>query len=165
MAAAKAAGRVRERFYDPDTGRVLGKSLDVTGEVPTITEYGLGGAMNAARAPDKSTVLSQAAQDQLHATLDALRRQAIVQGVKRSATAGGGSNTASDLFAAGAADLARQLVNGKRDAELAAALQDPAKMLGLLKARLASGDPLTPYETSVLSALQAGAKVPEAATH
>jgi hypothetical protein len=184
--AAKAAGRARDRFFDPTTGRVLGKSLDAAGEVPVITEYWLGGAMNAARAPDKATVLSKGAQGQLDATLDALRRQGIVQRVKGSATAGGGSNTASDMMAAGAADAfakgagsggavldalrfvggkARGIVNDRRDAELAAALQDPQKMLAMLRARLASGEPLTDYEARVIQALQAGAKVPEAGAH
>lgn len=113
--ASKAAGRVREAYYDA-TGRVRGVSADAAGDVPKITEAGLGRAMDAARGPDKATLLSDPSRQRLESVLEALRRQNIVQGVKRSATAGGGSNTASDQFAAGTAralgDVALDAVGG-----------------------------------------------------
>jgi hypothetical protein len=84
---------VRNAFVDGETGRVRGVSLDSNGDVPKITEAGLGRAMDAARLPDKSLALSPQSNDRLTATLDALRRQNIVQGVKRTATAGSGSDT------------------------------------------------------------------------
>lgn len=157
--AAKAAGRVREAYYDA-TGRVRGVSADPAGDIPKITEAGLGRAMDAARGPDKSTLLSDPARQQLEGILDALRRQNIVQGVKRSATAGGGSNTASDQFAAGTAravgDAAldavggpgavvgrsimgsvRGAVNARKDRALAQALQDEQAFTRMLERQAA----------------------------
>lgn len=175
--ASKAAGRVRESFYDPNTGRVLGVSADAAGDVPKITEAGLGRAMNAARGPGKSMQLSTAANDQLEGVLDALRAQNIVQGVKRSATAGGGSNTASDQFAAqaagkvgdaiatmaggpagaltkGAINQALNFANTHRDRALAQALQDPQRLIQILEQRLAAGQPLSATENGVLQILR-----------
>jgi hypothetical protein len=184
VAAAKAAGRVREAYYDP-TGRVRGVSADVAGDVPKITEAGLGRAMDAARGPDKATLLSNPAQTQLEAILDALRAQNIVQGVKRSATAGGGSNTASDLMAAraaaqagdvvagmaggpagmmakGAIDKAISIANTHRDRALAEALQDPQRLVQILERRLKAGEPLSLAEAGVLQVLRG---VPAAASN
>lgn len=159
VAASKAAGRVREAYYDP-TGRVRGVSADPFGDVPKITEAGLNRAMDAARGPDKATLLSDPSRQRLEAILDALRQQNIVQGVKRSATAGGGSNTASDLMAArtaqaagdaalGAiggptAQVARGLMSGirgavdaRKDRALAEALQDEQRFIELLQRQAA----------------------------
>lgn len=153
--AAKAAGRVREAYYDP-TGRVRGVSADTLGDVPKITEAGLGRAMDAARGPDKATLLSDPSRQRLEAILDALRQQGIVQSVKRSATAGGGSNTASDLMASGAARAAgdaalnavggpaatvgraagsslMNAVNARKDRALAEALQDEQRFVQMLQ--------------------------------
>lgn len=99
--AAAAASKVRSAYLDEATGRVLGRTIDPAGEVPVITEAGLSRAMNAARLPDKSLALSQPAEERLGATLDALRRQSLVQSLKRTATAGGGSDTVANLGAAG----------------------------------------------------------------
>jgi hypothetical protein len=114
--ASQAAGKVREAFIDPATGRVRGVSADAAGDVPKITEARLGRALDAARGPRKDLVLDPTANMRLESVLEALRRQNIVQGVKRSATAGGGSNTASDQFAAGTAralgDVALDAVGG-----------------------------------------------------
>lgn len=147
LEAARAAEKVRGRFVDRDTGRILGRTADATGEVPIITESGLGGALNLARNPNKTVALSQGAQDQLQATLDTLRRQGIVQGVKRSATAGGGSDTAANLSAIAAqamlpgtgtsatlrlADMLRQLTASRTDREVAGLLSNPDALAKVL---------------------------------
>ena len=176
VAASKAAGRVREAYYDP-TGRVRGVSADPLGDVPKITEAGLGRAMDAARGPDKATLLSDPARAQLEAILEALRAQNIVQGVKRSATAGGGSNTASDQMAARAAGRVGDVVAGMaggpagavtrgtlsaamdwanthRDRALAEALQDPQRLIQILEGRIRAGQPLSTAEEGVLQILR-----------
>lgn len=155
--AAKAAGRVRQKYLD-ETGRVQqgARSADPLGDVPLITEVGLGRAMNAGRNPAGDNLLSATSQQRLEAVLDALRRQNIVQGVKRSATAGGGSNTASDQFAAGtaramgdvaldavggpAATVGRSLLSGirgavdaRKDRALSQALQDEQAFVRMLE--------------------------------
>lgn len=165
--AAQAAGKVRGSFFDQETGRVLGVAADAAGDVPKITEAGLGRAMNAARGTDKSLVLSPEANRRLEDILGALRKQNIVQGVKRSATAGGGSNTASDTMAARAAGDAADAIMGaatgpaapvargvmttirsaadaRKDEALAAALQNPDRMIEIIEAQLRRGEPLTP---------------------
>jgi len=109
--------------------------------------------------------------------LDALRAQNIVQGVKRSATAGGGSNTASDQLAAQAASRAGDVVAGmagnttgaitrstlqkaldfaneRRDQALAKALQDPNFLIQLLENRIKAGTPLSATEQGVYSILR-----------
>lgn len=181
--AAKAAGRVRDRFWDSNTGRVLGVSADAAGDVPKITEAGLGGALNAARGPDKSLLLSPEANARLEAILAALRSQNIVQGVKRSATAGGGSDTASNLYAAKAAGKAAEalgasgsmtaaaaktgleklgeLATATKDRALAEALQNPQQMIAVLERKLKAGAPLNAQEQYLLSMLRAA---PAAAT-
>jgi hypothetical protein len=100
--ASAAASKVRGAFVDRDTGRTLGTALNPDGDIAKVTEAGLGRAMNAARQQDGSLALSGDALNKLEATLDVLRRQNIVQGVKRSATAGGGSDTVPNAIAAGA---------------------------------------------------------------
>jgi hypothetical protein len=170
--AAKAAGRVRESFIDPQTSRVRGTALDPQGDVPLITEAGLGRALDRAAGPDKVSQLSQPAQQGLAQTLEALRQQGIVQRVKKSATAGGGSNTASDQFAAAALDAipgARSSMVGSvlsgissfaqrnKDRALADALRDPEAMQRLLqRASRAPGD-LTTRERVMLQALRGSA--------
>lgn len=175
--AAKAAGRVRESFWDGNTGRVRGVSADAAGDVPKITEAGLGGALDRARGPDKSLLLSREANTRLEAVLEALRNQNIVQGVKRSATAGGGSNTASDTFASKAAGAAGNMiadnvpggkvakglfhsvtdaVNANKDRALADALQNPEQMIALLEARIKAGQPVGPAEAQLLKLLRGG---------
>jgi hypothetical protein len=174
---AKAAGRVRQGYYDAATGRVLGVSADAAGDIPKITEASLGRAMNAARGPDKSLLLSNLANTRLELILDALRAQNIVQGVKRSATAGGGSNTASDMFAAksagavadavtsaaggpaaavgkGVIDSLRDYANRNKDRALAEALQNPQQMISLLEAKIASKAPMTAQEQYLYSLLR-----------
>jgi hypothetical protein len=113
---------MREAYIGPGTGRVRGVALDVAGDVPKITEAGLGRALDVARATDRSTVLSQQALAGLDPALDALRRQGIVQSLKRSATAGGGSNTASDLLAQGATRMALDQGPGARGTVLRGAI-------------------------------------------
>lgn len=176
--AAEAAAKVRSAFYDEATGRVRGVAADAAGDVPKITEAGLGRALDMARGPNKSLVLSLEANGRVEAILDALRAQNIVQGVKRSATAGGGSDTASNQFAAKAAGAAgNALFNGpvgtiankavstvtnalneSRDRALAEALQNPQQMITILQRKLQAGAPLTQAEAYWLSLLQGGAR-------
>jgi hypothetical protein len=138
VAQSAAAGKVRSAYLD-ETGRVRGVSADAAGDIPKITQAGLGRALDAARMPDGSVALSQDASARLAATLEALRRQDIVQTLKRGATAGGGSDTMSNAVASGVLDnmpsntarllgLLRQAGRGKVDAQLAALLQDPDAM-------------------------------------
>jgi hypothetical protein len=167
--ASKAAGRVREAFIDTPTGRVQGRTLGDP-DTPAITQAGLGRAMNAAREPrTNKLLLSGPAEQRLQATLDALRRQDIVQGVKKSATAGGGSNTSSDLFAAAeqqagagggiTAMMVQALRKGasrRYDEALAEALQNPQVAISMLERKIAARQPLTASEEMVLNALRAG---------
>jgi len=174
--SAQAAGKVRESFVDPATGRVRGVSADAAGDVPKVTEAGLGRALDAARGPRRELVLDPTANDRLEAILGALRQQNIVQGVKRSATAGGGSNTASDTFAAEAAgnaanalltgsgpvgavnrtaiDALRAAATRNRDQALAEALQNPQRMIEVLEAQLARGEPLSAAQQQLLAILR-----------
>lgn len=177
--AAKAAGKVRSAYYDPQTGRVLGVAADADGAVPKITEAGLGRALNTARGPGGDSLLADPSRQSLEAILAALRQQNIVQGVKRSATAGGGSNTASDMFAARAADaagdaalaavggpaapvarggvnFARNLVNVRKDRALAEALQNEQQLVQLLQREAANQRaPLSIEQSEVLRLLRA----------
>lgn len=150
--ASKAAQRVRNAFVDAETGRVRGVGLG--DDVPKITEAGLNRALDAARLPDKSLALSAEANQQLGATLDALRRQNIVQQVKRTATAGGGSDTVPNAMAAGLAQSAgapnmlMQLISGvkkmgtaKTDNELARLLSNPDELAKALDAYLRPPQP------------------------
>lgn len=174
--SAKAAGRVRQSFYDQETGRVLGVSADAAGDIPKITEAGLGRAMNAARGPDKRLLLSDVANMRLEAVLEALRATNIVQGVKRSATAGVGSDTASNQFAANAAgkvagalgasgsttaaatgtvlNKLSELGTATKDRALAEALQNPQQMIQILEKKLKAGAPLTTQEQYLYSLLR-----------
>jgi hypothetical protein len=175
--AAQAAGKVREAFWDP-TGQVKKKSADAMGDVPIITEFGLRSAINSTAGPQKNLLLSSQANNQLNAIVDALRAQGIVQGVKRSATAGGGSNTASDIMAArtagvmadaaataaggpaanigkGVLDGLRAYATANKDRALAEALQNPQQMVALLERKLQAGAPMSPQEQYLLSVLRA----------
>ncbi len=175
--AAKAAGKVREAYYDQATGRVRGVSADPAGDIPKITEAGLGRAMDSARGPAKNLMLSPEAERRLSSILEALRAQNIVQGVKRSATAGGGSNTASDTIASRAAGDAadvllgstagpaapvargvieslRNAATGQKDRALAEALQNPQQMIALIERKIAAGAPLEPGERWLLNTLR-----------
>lgn len=167
--ASKAAGRVREAFVDPTTGRVRGTAADVRGDVPAITEAGLGRALDAARAPDKSSVLSEGANRGLNETLDALRRQSIVQRVKRSATAGGGSDTISNAITSGLADKVAEsgtagaalnylkgVATRKREAALVDALRNPEEMARLLRMQASNPGDLTTKEKALLAILRSG---------
>jgi hypothetical protein len=141
--AAKAAQKVRNAFMDPETGRIQGVALNP--DTPKITEAGLGRAMNAARMPDKSLALSPEANDTLEATLGVLQRQGVVQGVKRAATAGGGSDTVPNAIASGATGggmapnmlmqfigAMRRLGTAKTDNEMARLLSDPDALVAEL---------------------------------
>lgn len=176
--ASKAAGRARNQFYDPQTGRVLGVSADPSGDIPKITEAALGRSINAGKGQ-----FSTDAETRLAAILEALRAQNIVQGVKRSATAGGGSDTASNLYAAKAAgkvadalgasgsmtataaktglEKLGELATANKDRALAEALQNPQQMVALLERKLKAGAPLNAQEQYLLSMLRAA---PAAAT-
>lgn len=170
--ASKAAGRVRESFIDSETGRVRGTAIDPHGDVPAITEAGLGRALDAARGPDKANLLSPQATAGLSQTLEALRQQGIVQRVKKSATAGGGSNTASDMFAAGVREAApgggitkmlwdnvAMAGNNRRDRALAEALREPAAMKQLLQKAVSTPGELTPFEERLLRGLRSAGVV------
>jgi hypothetical protein len=171
--SSQAAGKIRESFIDPATGRVRGVSADVAGDVPKITEAGLGRALDSARGPRKELVLDPTANARLEAVLAALRQQNIVQGVKRSATAGGGSNTASDTIAAGVAERAAGMLGGPaqpvastlttrlmdyskglEEQALAQALQNPQRMLQILQRQVDAGQPLTPTQQQLLALLR-----------
>lgn len=175
--AAKAAGRAREPFYDA-TGRVRKVSADAAGDVPKITESALGTAMDRGKGQ-----FSTDAETRLNTILEALRAQNIVQGVKRSATAGGGSDTASNLYAGRAAgrvadalgasgsttaagvNMALQklseFASANKDKALAEALQNPQQMVQLLERKLKAGAPLSTQEQYLLSLLRGA---PAAAT-
>ena len=176
---SKAAGRVRDTFYDASTGRVLGVAADAAGDVPKITEAGLGRALNKARGKDDVSQLSTRAEDRLRVVLEALRRQNITQRVAKSATAGGGSNTASDTIAAEAAGQVgdaiagaagvpnwvsrvglgqlENLASANRDRALAEALQNPDELLRILERLEKSGQPLSPEQSLLLNTLRGGA--------
>lgn len=173
---SKAAGRVRDNFYDATTGRVLGVAADAAGDVPKITEAGLGRALNKARGKDGVSQLSSRAEDRLRVVLDALRRQNITQRVAKTATAGGGSNTASDTIAAEAAGQVGDAIAGaagvptwasriglnrlenvataNRDRALAEALQNPDELLRVLERLERSGQPLSPEQSALLNLLR-----------
>ena len=171
--SSQAAGKIRESFIDPATGRVRGVSADAAGDVPKITEAGLGRALDSARGPRRELVLDPTANARLEAILAALRQQNIVQGVKRSATAGGGSNTASDTIAAGVAERAAGMLGGPaqpvastlttrlmdyskglEEQALAQALQNPQRMLQILQRQVDAGQPLTPTQQQLLALLR-----------
>lgn len=176
---SKAAGRVRDTFYDQSTGRVLGVAADSAGDVPKVTEAAMGRAMNRARGKDGASQLSPRAEARLNAVLEALRRQNITQRVAKSATAGGGSNTASDTIAAEAAGqvgdaiagaagvpnfvsrigLGRleELATSNRDRALAEALQNPGELRRILERMERSGQPLSPEQSLLLNTLRSGA--------
>lgn len=169
--AAKAAARAREPFYDP-TGRVRKVSADPAGDIPKITESALGSAIDRGKGNFSTT-----AETRLNAILEALRAQNIVQGVKRSATAGGGSDTTSNMYAAKAAGRAAEalgasgslttsgvtatlnklgeLATANKDRALAEALQSPQQMIALLERKLKAGAPLNAQEQYLLSMLRA----------
>lgn len=169
--ASKAAARAREPFYDP-TGRVRKVSADPSGDIPKITESALGSAIDRGKGNFSTT-----AETRLNAILEALRAQNIVQGVKRSATAGGGSDTTSNMYAAKAAGRAAEalgasgslttsgvtatlnklgeLATANKDRALAEALQSPQQMIALLERKLKAGAPLNAQEQYLLSMLRA----------
>lgn len=142
--AAQAAGKVRAAFMDAETGRIIGTAADTAGDIPRITEAGLGRALNAARLPDKSSALAPGSLSQLEQVLASLRAQQVVQQVKRSAAAGGGSDTASNLLSlvntqapstgllSELARLVRQVSTGRTDAQLAGLLSDPEALAALV---------------------------------
>jgi hypothetical protein len=163
---SKAAGRVRDAFIDP-TGQVKKVAADPQGEIPKITEAGLRGAINSAADPARGNLLSPRANSVLNQTLEALRAQGITQRVKNSATSGGGSNTASDNFAAGLLDrapqggwisgawnFAKDAANTKRDAAMVDALRDPAAMRRLLTLAANAPGELTTAERQLLQVLR-----------
>jgi hypothetical protein len=156
---SRAAEKVRQRYVDKETGRTLGRSLDPAGDVPIITESGLGGAMNAARGADKVSQLSPEAQQGLEATLEVLRKQGIVQGVKRSASAGGGSDTASNLMSlATRSRILNELLNfGKSaatyrsDKRLAQLLSNPDELAIAIQQSQLPKSNVSPILTEILS--------------
>lgn len=171
--SSQAAGKIRESFVDPATGRVRGTAADSAGDLPTVTEAGLGRALDVARGPRKELVLDPTANARLEGVLQALRQQNITRRVAKSATAGGGSNTASDTIAAQAAsgladamastagapgrmslEALRNFANTRKDAALAEALQNPQRMIELLEGQVRAGRPLSPAEQQLLALLR-----------
>lgn len=174
--ASQAAGKVREAFWD-STGQVRNRSADTMGDVPMITESGLRRAINSTAGKDKNLLLSNEANTRLNAVVDALRAQGIVQRVKGSGSAGGGSDTAQNMFAARAAGRAAdalgasgsttaaganavlsklsELATANKDRALAEALQNPQQMVALLERKLKAGAPLNAQEQYLLSVLRA----------
>jgi hypothetical protein len=161
---SQAAGKMRASYYDPITGRVRGVVADA--DVPKITEAGFGRALDTTKG-----TLSDAAQVKANAILEALRLQALPQRLKKTATAGGGSDTVSNNVAVGAAkrfinnlpggELATGLVEGAasrsddlKNKVLADALQSPAEMMKLLEAQIKRGQPLTQQQLAVYGLLR-----------
>ena len=143
--ASKAAQKVRGAYVDAATGRTVSPVIGV--DTPRVTPANLTNALNAARLPDKSLALSAQADQRLQATLEALRRQAMVQELKRSATAGGGSDTIPNAIASGVAQASgasnmlmqllagvRQIGTGKTDAAIADLLANPDELAAVLSA-------------------------------
>jgi len=173
---SRAAGTARSQHFDPQSDRVRGNSIYP--DQPQITQTSMGRAMDAA-VENGQTQLSPSAVSQMERILAALRRQDIVKGVKRSATAGGGSNTASDLIAdraarqfgsavgasggpvgavagdmmAGAAQRAGNRADVMRDEVVAQALQTPDAMLQLLEQQIQRGQPLSEQMAGVYQML------------
>jgi hypothetical protein len=165
---AKAAKMVRGAFVDDDTGRVLKSGSPFGADLPEVTAAGVGRAMDAARKPDKSLALSGRANQSLMGLQEALRKQRITQGVARTATAGGGSNTAADLGGAAAQTMAPSLAvqaagalgtglknmgQRKYNEALSDALRNPDAMVGLLSKKLRRDQPLTMGEELLFNAL------------
>jgi len=167
--ASKASGRIRESFMDPKSGRIH-KALDPRGEIAEVTEGGLDRALKLRHGPGRvEDLLEPEASRVLNRTLDTMRRQGIVQRVKRSATSGGGSNTSSDNFAAAAAghvvpggslgrqalEMAKDYANRKRDRALLDALRDPAEMMRLLTLSARNPGALSPAQQAIVQSLRA----------
>jgi hypothetical protein len=157
--ASAAASKVRGAFVDGETGRVVGTALNADGDAARVTEAGLSRAMNAARLPDKSLALSPESNNRLEATLEALRRQGMVQSLKKSATAGGGSDTIPNAIAAEAVHQAgapnmllqvlgamRKLGVGKTENQMARLLANPDELAAEL------GRYMQPPKTNPLAA-------------
>lgn len=134
---AKAASKIRGSFIDADTGRIVGKQISKTVDAPVISEAGLTRSMNAARQPGTQRLaLSPQANTDLETVLDALRAQNVVQGVKKSTTAGGGSDTVSNLTSLAPGGTAKNVIlqiagaikeagSAKTQNQLAQLLTDP----------------------------------------
>jgi hypothetical protein len=163
---SKAAGRVREQFFEPGSGRVRGVALDPAGDVAKITERQLSTAIERGAGPDKLTRLTPEAKQGLEQTLAAIRAQNIVQRVKGSATAGGGSNTLSDAFAAQALDAVpggntKTLISGianlakrRKDTAMVEALRNPQAMQALLERATRNPGELTRAERILVETLR-----------
>lgn len=97
--AAQAAQNVRDRFFNPQTGLAQTTAADLVGEVPTITQAGLRNALaGATNARTGQTLLRADSHEALQRTMEALRRKEWAQQIKKSGTAGGGSDTAANLY-------------------------------------------------------------------
>lgn len=144
--AAKAAQIVRDKFIDPFTGMPV-RAAGAAGNTPAISEAGLMQAIRQSRMPDGTSSLGPQATQELADTLGALRQQNIVQRLKRSGSAGGGSDTAQNLSSLAASmpgvpgnrilelfDAARKLGTMRRDTAMVDLLQDPAALANALTA-------------------------------
>lgn len=155
--AGRAAQRVRDVFFDPLSGNARKTAVDALGEIPAVTEDALRKAMEHGFDKTRRTDLFSApTREGLTNALDAVRAQNIIQRLNKTATAGGGSATATNMTAL-AQEEARQaalnrlgsiptvgrllragvetagtLRNGRTDAALAEALQNPQAMAQLL---------------------------------
>lgn len=136
---ARAAAQVRGKYVDEATGAVRGKVADRSGDIPVITSSSLDSVINATRAKDLSPRLGAEAHQRLSATLEALRRQEILQRLKNTGTGGGGSNTIMDgvagARAAGAPNMLIQLLDatkrlgtGRTDDAIAGLLSNPDEL-------------------------------------
>ncbi len=134
---SRAAQGLLNRFVAEDSaGAARTRGVEAAKDVPRITEAGLGRAMDAALQPSGQSALSQGALDRLNATLDALRLQnQAVQRNTRAATAGGGSATASNLFAAGLESIpfSGQIMKTLQDLHRAGVLKTDRHLAGLLQ--------------------------------
>lgn len=111
--AGRAAQRVRDVFYDPASGLSRKTAQTAAGDVPMITEAALQRARDAGfdkvRRTSQFSPETTAGLDELS---NAVRAQNIIQRLQRSATAGGGSGTASNLTALAQEEARQALLGG-----------------------------------------------------
>jgi len=141
--AARGAGRMMSTFVSPE-GNLLGRTV-ASGTLPEITAPRLERSMNLARGADRSLPLDAGAQSALNDALAALKAQQIVQQVKRSASAGGGSDSIPNLMSlAGTSQpgilrelmqMGRHLAKGRTEAQMAGLLSSPEGLAAAMSAR------------------------------
>lgn len=157
--AAQGAKAVRGKFLSPDTGVLMKNAADLAGDIPSVTQAGLRGAIEEATLAGRGSVLSEDGLARLIATQDAIKRQEGVRLLKKAATAGAGSDTAANLLSIaapsklqGLLNLGRSLGRGKVDAAKAGLLMHPDDLALALEQYLAK-HPQSTLANSVLAGL------------